>query len=107
MAREFARKFYNSSEWQRCRERYIQLMPKYKRGLCELCYKDGTHVRGEELHHKIFLTPNNINDRSITLDHDNLILLCRECHKKIHVKRREKKYEFDKDGNIIPVNKKI
>ena len=107
MAREFARKFYHSSDWQRCRERYIQLMPIYKRGLCEECYKNGKHVLGEELHHKIFLTPNNINDRNITLNHDNLIFLCRECHKKIHEKRKEREYIFDDNGNLIPNHKKI
>lgn len=106
MAREFAKRFYNSKEWKQCRKRYIELMPKYKRGLCEECYKKGEHVLGDELHHKIPLTPKNIDNKNITINHDNLILLCYDCHKRIHGMRKEKKYIFDENGNIIPVNEK-
>lgn len=101
MAREFAKSFYNSKAWKDCRRRYIELMPKEKRGLCERCYKEGKHVLGEELHHKIPLTPNNINERNITLDHNNLILLCYECHKKIHGFQKEKRYIIADNGDII------
>ena len=102
MAREFARQFYNSKDWKDCRKRYIQLMPRYMRGLCEECYSKGIHTLGEELHHKIELNPNNIHDRNITLNHDNLILLCYECHKKRHRAKFERTYMFDDNGNILP-----
>ncbi len=101
MAKAFAKPFYNSKKWKQCRTRYIQLMPKHKRGLCEKCYAKGEHVLGEELHHKIQLTPKNINDASITLNHDNLILLCYECHKREHGMRNDRGYQYDSDGNII------
>ena len=102
MAREFARPFYNSKEWKECRKRYLELMPKYKRGLCEKCYKKGEHVLGEELHHKIWLTPKNIHDRNITLNHDNLILLCFDCHKEEHQMRNHNQYIFNEQGELIP-----
>ena len=76
-------------------------MPKYKRGLCEKCYSKGKHTLGEELHHKIWLTPNNIHDKNITLNHDNLILLCFDCHREVHETRRQNQYKFDSEGNLI------
>lgn len=105
MAKSFAKPFYNSMQWKQCRESYIRKMPAEKRGLCEECYKQGKHVLGEELHHKVWLTPRNIHDPNVTLNHDNLILLCYDCHKKIHGMRNENCYSFDSEGNMIPVQK--
>ena len=103
MARKFAKPFYNSKAWKDCRESYKKAIPKYKRGLCEQCYEKGKHEIGDEVHHKIWLTPNNINDPNITLNHDNLILLCYECHKAIHTKRVKKRYVFNDKGELIPI----
>lgn len=47
--------------------------------LCEKCDAIGT-----EVHHKIRLTPENVNDPEISLNQDNLMLLCNECHNKEH-----------------------
>nr|DAV20238.1 MAG TPA: NinG protein [Caudoviricetes sp.] len=105
MAREFAKAFYNSKEWLQCRQGYIKAMPKYKRGLCECCYSKGKHVLGQELHHKIWLTPKNIYDRNITLNHGNLILLCFDCHKEIHQMRKKSQYIINKYGELIPNEK--
>ncbi len=102
MAREFAKSFYNSSAWRMCRRRYIELMPRYKRGLCELCYEKGIHKLGEEVHHKVELTPANINDIKITLNHDNLILLCHDCHTQIHMAKYQPRLIYDEDGNVYP-----
>lgn len=71
MAREFARKFYHSKAWRICRDGYY--VSKF--GICERCGRAGVIV-----HHKIELTPANINDPSITLNWDYLELLCIECH---------------------------
>ena len=103
MARDFSREFYHTQEWKQCREQYIKHMPRDRRGLCEICYAKGKHVLGEELHHKIHLTPENIHDRSITLNPDNLIFLCRECHKAQHELQYKsaKRYYYDKEGNLI------
>lgn len=56
----------------------------------------------EEVHHKIWLTPSNINDTNITLNPLNLICLCRDCHMKQH-RRQEipEKYCFDANGMLV------
>ena len=84
MAKEWAIKFYKSSVWKKCRESYISTVF----GLCEECTREctreGKEVSGYIVHHKISLTPSNINDVDITLSHDNLEYLCLECHNKEH-----------------------
>ena len=64
-------------------------------GLCERC-----GAIGIEVHHKDRLSIDNVTDTSISLNQDNLELLCRDCHNKEH-KRFSKDKIFDKDGNII------
>lgn len=91
---EFARKFYLSKAWRNTRE-YI-----YKRdmGLCVRCGRPGKIV-----HHKIHLTPQNINDLAITLSEDNLELLCRECHAIEHEGQLPTAagLMFDSEGNLV------
>src|SRR5690606_33094450 len=47
----WARSFYKSRAWQKCREAYIA----YRHGLCERC-----GAGGKVVHHKVYLTPDNI-----------------------------------------------
>lgn len=93
--REFAEAFYKSKTWQDCRNRFVQ----QKRGLCEVCLARGIFKPGEIVHHKIHLTPENINDPGITLNPDNLMLLCRDCHATAH--KPGKRYKVDALGKII------
>lgn len=102
MARDFANSFYASKPWRECRQLYIQNMKPSARGLCEKCFANGLHVLGEELHHKVWLTPENIKDPDISLNHKNLILLCRDCHQKEHGTMNEVLYVFDEEGNPMP-----
>lgn len=105
MAKEYAKQFYKTKAWQKCRNAFFSS----KFGICELCGKPG-----KEVHHKKHITPANISDPDITLNWDNLQLLCSSCHCAIH----DKSYEmyrartrkdtgianglcFDDDGNII------
>lgn len=100
MAREFAKKFYNSKEWKKCRELYKQSV----NGLCERCLKKGKYVLGDEVHHKIHLSPNNINNPDITLSFDNLELLCSSCHSKEHMSKYSPVREgisFTETGDVI------
>lgn len=83
--------FYKSSAWIKCRKSYIA--SKY--GLCERCGEPGKYV-----HHKKYITSNNIHDPSITLSWSNLELLCIECHNNEHFGRGID-YEFDALGNLI------
>lgn len=56
------------------------------------------------VHHKIWLTPKNIHEQSITLCWDNLEALCQDCHNKEHHAKnvRAKRYAFTADGELIP-----
>lgn len=69
-------------------------------GLCERCLKKGLIVPGEIVHHKIHITPDNVNDPAVTLNPDNLELLCRDCHAEEHTDRR-KRYKLDDLGRVI------
>jgi 5-methylcytosine-specific restriction endonuclease McrA len=87
--------FYKSPAWLAARELKIMSV----NGLCERCRQVGI-----EVHHKERLSVDNVNDSSISLNQDNLELLCRECHNKEHM-RFSKKTVFDADGNLINPNK--
>ena len=101
MAKDFSKPFYNSPEWQKIRQAVL-MRDKY------LCVKCGRPA--EEVHHKIHLTPWNIGDPKITMDMNNLVSLCRDCHCDEHRKDRvdglrknrdEYPYEFDANGMLI------
>lgn len=108
MARDFAKAFYKSEEWQNVREGAL-MRDKY---LCQEC-----GAPAEEVHHIIHLTPQNINNPEITLKLSNLKCLCKECHFKIHTQDkvhgiREKHgmsdgdcdngFHFDEFGFLVP-----
>lgn len=88
------KQFYSSKAWQECRNAYY----KAKRGLCEECLAKGIYKPGEIVHHKIHLTADNYNDPAVALCFDNLQLLCRDCHGKMHDKKR---YKVDDLGRVI------
>ena len=105
MAREFAKSFYRSKEWQNVRG-YVLKRDMY------LCVKCGHPA--EEVHHKKHLSPTNINDINISLNLSNLISLCKECHFAIHrddkvkgLKERRKEtvcddeYCFEENGFLV------
>ena len=96
MAKEFAKKFYRSKAWKDCRKAYI----KECAGLCEACLADGIIRAGEELHHKIPLTPDNINDAYVTLNFDNLIYLCHEHHMIAHDAKHVPRFTIDAYGKV-------
>jgi 5-methylcytosine-specific restriction endonuclease McrA len=84
-------RFYKSAAWQVAREIKI----RDASGKCERC-----GALGEEVHHKTRLTVLNYMDASVSLNQENLELLCRKCHNEEH-KRFSKEKEFDDDGNLI------
>ena len=96
MAKDFAKDFYNSPAWKSTRDEYR----RSRGGLCEPCWAEGIIKAGEIVHHKTELTPQNIDDVDIALGWDNLQLVCRECHARIH-DRRQRRYKLDEMGRVL------
>ena len=92
---EWARAFYKSEAWKHCRAVYAQ----NECGLCERCLQRGMYKPGEIVHHKVHLTPDNINDPEITLNWDNLELVCRDCHAELH-EERVRRYRIAANGSV-------
>ena len=67
--------------------------------LCQDCLAEGRYTPAEEVHHIIPLTPENIHSPSIALNPDNLVSLCRSCHKARHGTQPER-YEVDELGRV-------
>ena len=101
MAREFARAFYNSMAWKKCRESYKARRRAIDGGMCEVCGMEP----GRIVHHKIWLTPENIGNPDIALNHDNLRLDCWSCHEKEQDGEDDgmNHYVFGADGQIRPL----
>ena len=103
MAKEWTDGFYTSLKWRRVRNAYY----KKQKGICERCQSEIKAGKrnpmdaepGVIVHHKIELTPDNINIQSISLGFDNLELLCATHHNKEH-KAKGKRYKFNDDGSL-------
>jgi 5-methylcytosine-specific restriction endonuclease McrA len=101
MAKEFSRKFYRSKAWQECREGYIASV----NGLCETCLKKGILTPGLIVHHTIKLTPQNIDNPEITLNHNLLRYECLECHNADEMGEhggKVRRYVFV-NGEVVPI----
>lgn len=99
MHEQFANGFYGTEAWKQCRIEFR----KAKGGLCERCLARGIINAGSrkcplQVHHKIRLTTENINDPSVTLNWDNLELLCKDCHEAEH--RRKTDMRTDAFGHV-------
>lgn len=93
--KEFAKNFYKSAAWKKCRAGYA----KAAGGLCERCLERGLCEPGEIVHHKTELTPDNIHNPAVTLSWDNLELVCRNCHAALH--GADRRYRVDALGRVI------
>ncbi len=91
-------KFYHTTQWMKCWAAFVAL----NHGKCQICGK-----RGNLVNQWTHLNEENVDDPYISLNFDNLELLCRDCHNKIHADHdsgREDKptlVEFIPDGNVI------
>lgn len=100
MAKPWAKRLYNSAAWRKCRESYIASAF----GLCE---SKGCGKPGYIVDHIVELTPENINDPNITLNHENLQYLCLVCHNVKTFQKYSPTAEgvmFDAEGNLIEVS---
>ena len=92
--KDYAKGFYKSAAWKSCRATYAA----YRHGLCEICLARGIYKPGEIVHHKVHITPENINDPTVTLDWKNLQCLCRDCHAEVH--KGKKRYTVNEYGKV-------
>ena len=100
MAQEWAKQFYNSKKWKEIRFAYISL----RYGICERCGQPNA----KQVHHKKYLTEENIDNPEITLSFDNLELLCDICHQKEHNEKYsavEYGLEFNSKGELVKTAK--
>lgn len=87
-------KFYSSTEWKKMR-RDVVLRDK------NVCQKCGKIIFSKpNVHHVINLTPKNIDDPNISLNPDNLITICEDCHNKEHGKGFKKEVIVNDDLTI-------
>ena len=86
-------RFYTSRAWRACRQSFLN----ERGGLCELCWKRGLIVPAVHVHHLTHITPENLSDPAVTLNHANLMALCEECHAEQH---RTKRWRCDPDGHV-------
>ena len=88
--------FYRSKAWRECRRAFLQ--SKYF--ICERCEGPANIA-----HHKVYLTPDNINDPDITLSWELLELVCQDCHNREHHGSGEEVTRddvvFDSEGNLV------
>ena len=97
MAKAFAKQFYSSKQWQDCRNAYAS----NRHYLCEDCLARGIYRPGVIVHHVEELTPANIENPEVTLNHNNLRLVCRSCHEQAHRSySKGRRYLFDEYGNV-------
>ena len=95
-APEEQRAFYKSAAWLKCRAGYIKKVG----GLCERCFAKGIAEPCYIVHHKEYITPDNLRCPEVALSFDNLEALCLKCHNEEHFKRK-RRYEVRADGTVI------
>lgn len=95
MARDFARNFYSSKRWQKCRDAFMES----EHYICERCGRPAVIA-----HHRKYITPENIDDPNVTLSWDNLECLCNNCHEQEHHGKLpviSNGLKFDRHGNVV------
>lgn len=102
MAKEWAKAFYNSKNWIKCRDAYIADRISTDGGVCEECRQQQGYI----VHHEITLTPDNINNPNISLSHKHMKYVCKDCHDKyeghgVGRKKAEPLCIFDENGQPI------
>ncbi len=98
MAQAFAKAFYKSARWRKCRAAFVADRLHIDGGLCQMCRAEPGYI----VHHKIWLTPDNISDADIALNPQNFLYVCHECHNKIE-NDGGNLYYFDEQGQPQPL----
>ena len=91
----WAEKLYKSNAWIKCRQSFM--ISRFY--ICNRCGGAATIA-----HHIIYLTPVNISDSEISLNHNNLEALCDTCHQHEHFLKGEATREglmFNEYGELV------
>ncbi|NMK38210.1 HNH endonuclease [Megasphaera elsdenii] len=92
--------FYCSAKW-------TKLADLYRKSHFYICEKCGA-PNSFEVHHVKELDTINVDDPTVSLNTDNLILLCHDCHNRIHhrftSKQSKREYRYDKYGHVVSVD---
>lgn len=95
MAKKYSRAFYDSPAWRKCRKSFIANRMSIDGGMCQMCKEKLGYI----VDHIEEITPDNINDTSITLSWSNFQYLCHACHN-TKTFGTENNYYFDEDGVV-------
>ena len=88
----WAKEFYEGAAWRQTRTAYLLS----QQNICERCGDIAKVV-----HHRTYLTPQNIHTPELTLNWANLEALCQDCHNREHHRgERQSRYEYEENGNI-------
>lgn len=87
-------RFYTTTAWRKARAAVLT----ESGGLCQICLSKGLIEPAVHVHHKVHLTPDNLDNPRIALDSSNLIALCEECHAEQH---RTKRWRVDPAGHVL------
>ena len=79
MAKDYATGFYSSKKWKELRKQVAE----ESFFICTICGKP-TYSNQGIVHHKTPITEENIDDTNITLNKNNLMYVCRNCHEALH-----------------------
>ena len=79
MAKDYATDFYGSKKWKDIRKQVAE----ESFYICSICGKP-TYSNQGIVHHKTPITEDNIDNPSITLNKNNLMYVCRNCHEALH-----------------------
>ena len=88
--------FYHSKAWDKCRREYISKVG----GLCERCFEKGIVRPGRIVHHKEYISTDNITDPEVLLNHANLEYLCMDCHNAEHF-QNNRRYFIEEAGRVV------
>lgn len=96
--------FYVSTQWKKARDEYL----KKVNHLCERCLAAGIYEPAVVVHHKIYLTEENVNDPAVSLNFDNFEALCKQHHNEEHhggYKKPERRWKFI-EGDLVTYERK-
>ena len=91
--RKWQVRFYNSKRWRRLRDRVRE-----REGMrCQMCHR---LIKGKSIvDHIIEVNEYNKDDKDITLNEENLQLLCQECHNSKTFKDKTGRRTYKRQGS--------